>query len=108
MTNEAPLTIWTNAQFPAEVAQALADGVAPHRLVYATQMSSSNLAASSADPALEQADIAFGQPDAKQISTVNGLRWVHLTSAGYTAYDRDEVRAALRGRGARLTTSSGV
>lgn len=108
MMNEAQLTIWTNAQFPAAVAQALADGVAPHRLLYAAQMNRTNLAASPADPWLEQADIAFGQPDTAQLITLDRLRWLHLTSAGYTAYDRDDLRAALRGRGARLTTSSGV
>ncbi len=106
--NEAQLTIWTNAQFPAAVEQALADRIAPHRLLHATQMNRSNLAASAADASLEQADIAFGQPDATQITKLSRLRWVHLTTAGYTAYDRDEVRAALRGRNARLTTSSGV
>ena len=106
--NEAQLTIWTNAQFPADVAQALADGVAPHRLLHATQTDRSNLAASPTDSLLEQADIAFGQPDAAQIITLDRLRWVHLTTAGYTAYDRDDLRAALGGRGARLTTSSGV
>lgn len=106
--NETQLTIWTNAQFPVEVAQALADGVAPHRLLYATRMQQTNLATSAPDPLLEQADIAFGQPDATQIMTLDRLRWVHLTSAGYTAYDRADLRAALRERGARLTTSSGV
>jgi phosphoglycerate dehydrogenase-like enzyme len=102
------LTIWTNAQFPGEVAQALAEGAEPHRLVYATQMNSSNLAGSQNDPLLEEADVAFGQPDASQVMRLERLQWVHLTSAGYTAYDRDDLRAAMRARGARLTTSSGV
>jgi hypothetical protein len=80
--NEAQLTIWTNAQFPADVEQALADRLAPHRLLHATQMNRSNLAASAADASLEQADIAFGQPDATQIIQLSRLRWVHLTTAG--------------------------
>jgi phosphoglycerate dehydrogenase-like enzyme len=36
------------------------------------------------------------------------LRWVHLTSAGYARYDRDDLRAALRARGTVLTNSSMV
>jgi phosphoglycerate dehydrogenase-like enzyme len=105
---ESQLTIWTNAHFPADAAQRLAEGVAPHRLVYAAQRNPLNLTAGQPDPLLAESDIAFGQPDAAQIVTLNQLRWVHLTSAGYTAYDCDEVRAPLRARGAHLTTSSFV
>lgn len=102
------LTVWTNAQFPEEVTQRLIEGVTPHRLVRATELSASNLASGKGDPALGEADIAFGQPDAAQVMTLDKLRWVHLTSAGYTAFDREELRAALRGRGAQLTNSSAV
>jgi phosphoglycerate dehydrogenase-like enzyme len=102
------LTIWTNAKFPDEVRSALAADVAPHRLIYAGETSRSNLAAAPVDPQLAAADIAFGQPDAEQAMRLDNLKWIHLTSAGYTAYDRDDFRAALRARGAMLTTSSGV
>ena len=106
--NQTPLTIWTNAQFTADVAQALAARVAPHRLLTATETNPLNLTASPLDPRLAEADIAFGQPDAQQIQSLPRLRWVHLTTAGYTAYDRADVHAALQARGARLTNSSGV
>jgi phosphoglycerate dehydrogenase-like enzyme len=86
----------------------LADGVAPHRLIYAAETSALNLASSPVDLQLAGAGIAFGQPNAEQVMKLDDLQWVHLTSAGYTAYDRDEVKTALRARGARLTTSSGV
>ena len=55
------------------------------------------------------ADIALGQPDPDAI--LNGapnLRWVHLTTAGYTRYDREDFRGAMRTRGIPLTTSSHV
>jgi phosphoglycerate dehydrogenase-like enzyme len=42
------------------------------------------------------------------VMSSQALRWVQVSSAGYTAYDRAEVRAALRGRGAMLTKSSVV
>lgn len=102
------LTIWTNAQLPENAARLLAERIAPHRLVYAAEMSASNLATSAGDSSLAEAEVAFGQPDAAQVMASAKLRWVHLTSAGYTAYDREDLREALRGRGARLTNSSGV
>ena len=36
------------------------------------------------------------------------LRWTHLNTAGYARYDTDDVRTALRARGAILTNSSRV
>lgn len=102
------LVIWTNAKFPDDVRTALAAGVAPHRLIYATEANESNLAAAPVDRSLASADIAFGQPDAEQAMRLDNLKWIHLTTAGYTAYDRDDFKSALRSRGAMLTNSSGV
>ncbi|HMY76426.1 MAG TPA: D-2-hydroxyacid dehydrogenase, partial [Blastocatellia bacterium] len=107
MTQEI-LTIWTNAQLPENAARLLSERIAPHRLIYAGEMSASNLATGAGDAALSEADVAFGQPDVTQVMSSAKLRWVHLTSAGYTAYDRDDLREALRNRGAQLTNSSGV
>ena len=107
MTRSA-LTIWTNAKFPDEVLSSLAASVAPHRLIYAGETNRSSLAAAPVDSQLAAADIAFGQPDAEQAMRLDNLKWIHLTSAGYTAYDRDDFKTALRARGAMLTTSSGV
>ncbi|AMV33124.1 Putative 2-hydroxyacid dehydrogenase [Pirellula sp. SH-Sr6A] len=101
-------TIWTNASFPAPVEKFLRDALGSHRLIVANQTSSSNLVGSPADPALAEAQIAFGQPDAQQLLQLPQIRWVHLTSAGYTAYDREDLREAFRARNASLTTSSGV
>ncbi len=100
--------IWTNANLPVKEAEQLAASVLPHRLLYATEMSSLNLQACPPDLQLAQADIAFGQPDVDQILRSPKLKWIHLTTAGYTPYDRDDLREALRTRNAWLTTSSGV
>ena len=102
------LTIWSNANLPADVAEHLAESVLPHRLVYASETRALNLILSPPDSQLALADVAFGQPDAEQIRELPNLKWIHLTSAGYTPYDRDDVRTALRTRDASLTTSSGV
>lgn len=102
------LTIWTNAKLPAEADKKLTLAVAPHKLIYAAEMSSLNLNSSPPDQQLEDADVALGQPDPEQIMRSRKLKWVHLTTAGYTPYDRDDLRGALQSRFGALTTSSGV
>jgi phosphoglycerate dehydrogenase-like enzyme len=102
-----PFTIWCNAELPDYAAQQLAVGIGEHRLVI-DPARSANISAGGPSALLETADVAFGQPDAQQICGLQGLRWVHLTSAGYTRYDREDVRAGLRERGAFLTNSSTV
>ena len=100
------MTIWTNAQFP-EAAQTLLDsGLHGHRLVFSQHLAASNLVAAPPDPALLAADIAFGQPDPAISLQSPSLRWIHLTTAGYTRYDGAEFRAAFAARGAQLTNSS--
>lgn len=54
------------------------------------------------------ADIAFGQPDAGQVLASSRLKWVHITSAGYTRYDTEEMREALQARQVLFTNSSHV
>ncbi|HSI10708.1 MAG TPA: D-2-hydroxyacid dehydrogenase, partial [Chthoniobacter sp.] len=102
------LTIWTNAKFSDAQRDALAEGVKPHRLIFSTQLSASNLAKAAADPTMQEADIAFGQPDPDQALQCPRLRWIHLTTAGYTRYDGAAFREAFGGRGSTLTNSSMV
>jgi phosphoglycerate dehydrogenase-like enzyme len=103
-----PLTIWCNANYPESAMDELRAGIAPHRLVQPEARSASNLVAASADPLLAKSDIALGQPDPVQIITLPRLKWVHLTTAGYTRYDTDVFRAAMMSRNAILTNSSSV
>lgn len=102
------LTIWTNAQFSEAPRALLEQGLAGHRLIFSTQLSASNLAKAAPDPALREADIAFGQPDPELALDCPRLRWAQLTTAGYTRYDTPEFRAGFGARGALLTSSSGV
>ena len=83
-----PLTIWTNYQFPPAAERMFLDGVSAHRLMQSGNMSASNLVAGAADPAMAEADVAFGQPDPAALLACPRLKWVHLTSAGYDRYDR--------------------
>ena len=99
-------TIWTNAHFADAPLAALVEGVKPHRLIFSPLLSASNLVKAAADPTLQEADIAFGQPDPGLALRCPRLRWIHLTTAGYTRYDGADFRAAYGGRGAVLTNSS--
>jgi phosphoglycerate dehydrogenase-like enzyme len=90
------------------VLDTLRRSLAGHNLLLPDDLQQSNLAGGSVDPLLARADVAFGQPDPRQVIEQTNLRWVHLTTAGYTRYDTPAVRDALAARGAMLTTSSWV
>lgn len=104
---ETRLTIWCNAKFPDGATAELAEGVGPHRLLIEGDRAA-NISVGGPSPLMAQAGIAFGQPDPGQIMELPNLSWVHLTSAGYTRYDRDDLREAMKARGATLTNSSSV
>jgi phosphoglycerate dehydrogenase-like enzyme len=79
-----------------------------HRLIQSAGASAVNLAAGAPDPQLEQAQIAFGQPDPAQIIRCPQLRWVQLTTAGYTRYDTRDFRAAVKSSGTIICNASSV
>ncbi len=103
-----PLNIWTNAQFSDAQRDALIAGAQPHQVIFSTKLSASNLAAAEPDPALNEADIAFGQPDPGAAVQSTRLRWIQLTTAGYARYDNADFRQTFGGRGSQLTNSSQV
>ncbi len=104
------LTIWTNAGLEPAARAKLEAGIAAggHRLMVSKNANASVLAAGGADPLLAEADVAFGQPDPAACRELARLKWVALTSAGYTRYDNEETFEALRVRGAMLTNASSV
>jgi phosphoglycerate dehydrogenase-like enzyme len=103
-----PLTIWSNALFAEADLRLLVEGVRPHRLVFSASANASVLVAGAQDPLLPRADIAFGQPDAAQCLACEKLRWVEVTTAGYTRYDTPEFQEAFRARGAAFSNVSEV
>jgi phosphoglycerate dehydrogenase-like enzyme len=103
MMNTQPLSIWTNVSLPEPAMQLLRDGATGHKLTFARDLSTQDALAS-----LREADVAFGQPDAETVMISQRLRWAHITSAGYTPYDREDLKAAVRSRGAAVTNSSHV
>ncbi|HEX8524897.1 MAG TPA: D-2-hydroxyacid dehydrogenase [Tepidisphaeraceae bacterium] len=101
-----PLTIWCNTSL-SPAAQDLLKQKTDATLLF-SQEQTYNLGVSSGDSLLEQADVAFGQPNPDQVITLPRLKWVHLTTAGYTRYEREDLRAAMRSRSAIMTNSSTV
>lgn len=108
MIRDQHLTIYCDARFPPHVVEELVRSAAPHRVVLAANRSGSNLVSAAPDLRLGEADVALGQPDPQQVMDLPRIRWVQVTSAGYTRYDRDDFKAALRSRGAFFTNSSSV
>ncbi len=104
----APLTIWCNAQFGEADTRLLAEGTGRHRLVFSAAASKQYLAAGKPDPVLAAADIAFGQPDVAQCLANPRLRWVEVTTAGYTRYDTPEFKETFRARGSAFSNVSSV
>ncbi len=101
-------TIFSDLALSGAPLDLLRTGVAPHRLIEARRPTASVLAKAEADPAFPTAEIAFGQPDLDNIRASDRLRWIHLTSAGFTRYDTDTFRAFARERGIVVTNSSHV
>lgn len=101
-----PLRIYCNASLSAAAAAQLRAGVGVHDLIAPSVAPVGVLGRGARDPELDSADVVFGQPDADQLLAAGRVGWVHLSSAGYTAYDRADLRAAFQARGAALTKSS--
>jgi phosphoglycerate dehydrogenase-like enzyme len=86
----------------------LAGGTRAHTLVLSAMRDSSVLAAGTRDPAIAGADIAFGQPDPADCVDYASLRWIEVSSAGYTRYDTTAFREAILARGGVFTNASQV
>jgi phosphoglycerate dehydrogenase-like enzyme len=100
--------VWCNADFGADGMKLLAQGVRPHSLVLSDKRDRSVLAVGQRDPKLAEADIAFGQPDPADCLESRSLRWVEVSSAGYTRYDTDGFREGMLSRGVAFTNASQV
>jgi phosphoglycerate dehydrogenase-like enzyme len=98
--------IWSNGEFGEEGMELLAKGTQAHTLILSGRRNSSVLAGGQRDPSIDGAEIAFGQPDPEDCIANTGLRWVEASSAGYTRYDTEAFRQALRARGAAFTNAS--
>ena len=101
-------TIWSNVKLPPPPLERLKHGIGECTLVQPSDSTANNLAPAGQDPQLARADIAFGQPDPDQIMQLPRLRWVQLTTAGYTRYDTPQFRDAVKRNGTIICNASTV
>ncbi|MEP6912658.1 MAG: D-2-hydroxyacid dehydrogenase [bacterium] len=102
-------TIWCNNGFSPEQESErdmLIQGVGAHRLLMFE--GDDDGSAGESREALQLAEIAFGHPNAQTASQSEKLLWIHLDSAGYTSFDRADIKQSLTQRGIALTNSSAV
>jgi phosphoglycerate dehydrogenase-like enzyme len=104
------LVVWTNHVFRPEVLAGFAQKLqaSGHRLLISPKASPTVLAAGGVDPTLAEADVAFGQPEVGQAMQCARLKFVALSTAGYTRYEREDFRAAMKARGVPVTNASQV
>jgi phosphoglycerate dehydrogenase-like enzyme len=102
------LTIWCNGKFDDAATRLLHEGTQAHRLIVSVRSQASVLAAGESDPKLAEADVAFGQPTVDDCLWSPRLRWVEVSTAGYTRYDTETFRENFQTRGAVFTNASGV
>ena len=102
------LKIFSDTKLKPEVLALLKDGVAPHEIIVPAKPAASVLAKAEKDPLFGLADVAFGQPDLESVAESKNLKWIHLSTAGYTRYDTAEFRALVKERGLVVTNSSSV
>ena len=102
------LTIWCNAKFDDAATARLIEATKNHRLIWAKESDASVLTPGAPDPRLAEADIVFGQPEPSQCQASANLRWLEITTAGYTLFDTPEFKESLTGRGAVFTNMSAV
>jgi phosphoglycerate dehydrogenase-like enzyme len=102
------LRIWCNGEFTPEAMDLLAKGTKGHTLVLSDKRSISVLAGGDSDATITGAEVAFGQPNPADCMANSGLRWIEVSSAGFTRYDTEPFRQAIRARGAAFTNVSQV
>lgn len=81
---------------------------AGHELIFPAKPTASVLAKAEVDAAFGQAEIAFGQPDPSAIATAPQLKWIHISSSGFTRYDNPNFRSLMTERRIPVTNSASV
>lgn len=102
------LTIFCNTKVSAEAEEMLRVGTVGHRLIIPESASASVLAKGASEVDLAEADVAFGQPDPDDCIRSSRLKWVEVSSAGYTRYDTREFFGWMRGKTGVFTNVSSV
>src|SRR5580700_2880723 len=88
--NQHSSVIWTNVRLEEPELDLFREETKGHQLILAAA-GPHVLAENGGDPQIGSATIVFGQPSAEDIVASKNLRWLHVSSAGYTRYDRKDV-----------------
>lgn len=104
----ANFPVYADLLLPERAARLLKEGISPREVLFSQKPAGSALIRAEADARFVTAEIAFGQPDEAAVLASERLRWIHISSAGYTRYDTPEFRRAAQARGLIVTTSSTV
>ena len=105
--NQKSSVIWTNVRLAEPELEVLRAGTKNHELIVA-DAGPDVLAENKGDPQIAAAGIVFGQPNADDLLKSKNLRWLHVSSAGYTRYDRKEIWEHFSRDRIALTNSSSV
>jgi phosphoglycerate dehydrogenase-like enzyme len=105
--NQHPSVIWTNVRLAEPELDLLQAESKGHQLIV-TEAGPHVLAENSGDPQLASATIVFGQPSPEDVLKSKNLRWLHVSSAGYTRYDRKDLFDHFSANKIAFTNSSGV
>jgi len=92
------LRIHVDFTLPEDALALLRERTQGHQLLFAERPAASVLGAATTDPAFALADIAFGQPDPSAVAVAPALKWIQLSTSGYTRYDSAEFRALVARR----------
>ena len=90
------------------VLDVLKAGTQGHQLIFPQKPVTSVLAKPEPDPQFPTVDIAFGQPDLPAIASAASLKWIHVSSSGFTRYDTAQFRASMAQRKIAVTNSASV
>lgn len=101
-------TIFSDPYLGPRAAELLRAGTSGHTLINPAIPSPSVLSQAPPDPGIAQAEIAFGQPHLDGIHSAGNLKWIQVSSAGFTRYDTPEFRTYVKERGIIVTNSSEV
>lgn len=102
------LKVFTDVQTSPELLDWLRESIAPHELLLPASTGASVLADVPTDPLMQKADIALGQPRVEAVLASPKLKWLQVSTAGFTRYDTAAFRAAMKERGIQVTNSSRV
>ena len=100
--------IFVDFTTPPDIREMLQGGTRGHQLVFPLKPVTSVLAKAERDPQFSGVDIAFGQPDLESIAEAANLKWIHVSSSGFTRYDNPKFRAQMAERRIVVTNSAGV